>query len=202
MRFLSEPYDALFAGFLRTLPECYVPGVKPQDPFVYRDFMHLDDLDRANRALAQMEIVMTRLNKLVPNLYDLATDREECELFGVITQMFALWTLTGKLSYRALKPQEIPDFIVKAFKGTGYFRAGEHKSSLSPYLKGEFIQKLFLDHAEELTPLWSLALNWLESEISHIKDPMKVDAKFISSLWVQDLAIKISSRRNDGPKKH
>ncbi len=185
LNFLNAPYDHILKGAMRRLPECYDPGHK-DEAYPWRDFRNLDELQKAQRAVDQLERLHLLLKKYVPKLFEMLEkewDEDSADhptLFSVLGTLLVSWTERGKMTADPLTAEEIRHFWTKAMVPHGSQRR----------IQAE-IKENFLDHwmdAEEqalLMPVWALVFQELEEEIGHVPESGALQMRFLRVFRVQ-----------------
>lgn len=189
VNFLSEPFDFMLRGILRTVPEYYEPTGKAD--LLFRDFITREDLDRMRKAVESMEVLHAALNQKIPNMSSLFSERvsqsdADYHLFTALNQMLAHHCLEHKFSIEKLNRKQFTHFTELAFTGARHHRV------MKSEVKDRFLSD-WLTEKEKilLTPVWSLAFDALTSEISDIEISDKSDLRFIHSL---DLAVHAAGK--------
>lgn len=55
LNFLDSPFDTIYTGIIRAVPECYDASILGDEPL--RDFKNLEDMERTRRALDQLKVL-------------------------------------------------------------------------------------------------------------------------------------------------
>ncbi len=183
LEFLNPPYEFVFLGLLRPVPQCFDGEVKENvEPL--RDFRRLEDLERAGRSLVEIENIFRALATAFPaaiktfvEYYDL-----EGEISGttVLGTLFARHILNGKPSFKKLTLKELALFMEKAFDSTGTRR----------FLRPEFKEAWLRDFAgpadrEKLRGFMGFVFEHIEEEFRRLDFSKAVEPKFISSVWIR-----------------
>jgi len=182
---LPVPFEPIFQGLLKTIPECY-DAEALEHPDQLRDFKTLDEIEKAGRAVLQMEALLEWLNHAWPDF------PRALPLISTLGTVFAWFILQEKKSPQALTVGDLSRFLETAFeqKGAGRFLASRAKE--------KFLMSCFsIEHQELLRPLWALIFQELEDEIGRLDKAQAVGPQFVSSLWLAEKpAGKIAKKRN------
>ena len=173
LEFLDEPYHFIFRGlFLRPLPECFDPEVK-DDPYFLRDFKNLEEVEKARRAVLQMDQIHEFLAREFPG----SLREESAALFSLLGNLFASFAAGGKISSGPISEKTTLTFIKKGFEPAGPRRI------LNRGLKEEFLNRFFSNQDQEvLKTLWALVFQRLEEELGGLDPSKGIDPRFVSSI--------------------
>src|SRR3989338_2015008 len=185
LEFLGDPYGLIFRGLLLNFIQCYDPQLK-ESPLSLRDFKNLEEVERAERAVLQIERAMNMLSRKFPDLTSQLKEEDfekesPLTLIALLGTCFAFFVLKGQVSLSSLTAHGVTDFLKKGF---------EHKGKRR-FLKSEWKEKFITDFVptedvEILRPLWGVVFQELEDEFGGISNPDDLDFRFVQGLWIQD----------------
>lgn len=87
LNFLDAPYDMIYTGLIRAVPECYDASISEEEPL--RDFRNLEDVERTRRAIQQLVLLHKAfLNKCPKDFQKIQNEAGKMEtsptLFGFL----------------------------------------------------------------------------------------------------------------------
>lgn len=177
IEFLGPPYNSIFQGLFRSLPECYDAEIR-ENPDSLRDFKDNQDVERIGQAVRQIKKAFQFLRERFPQGFN---SHHEATLFSLLGATFASATVKGKASVEPLTPSETSSFLKKGFESRGSRRVITNET------KEKFLRRFFPAAEQKLLkPLWALVFQRLEEELGGLDPARPVDARFVSSLLVAE----------------
>lgn len=182
IHFLRSPYEEIFGGIFRSVPQCYDPEASEESGKL-RDFRTTMDLERTLRSIEQVAAIHEFVEAVVPGFWHkkretLAKSWEDMSLVSVLGTLFASWTTRGKPSLSPFNAAQVREFLEAAFE---QYRDSRY---LSPQVKQRFLGEYFSNNQLELIrPLWGILFEEIESEFSRLNVTQDLDLRFISVVW-------------------
>ncbi|MCM8776148.1 MAG: DUF6178 family protein [Candidatus Omnitrophica bacterium] len=190
LEFLVPPYELIFKGLLRTVPECYDHRIDIAEGQL-RDFRDVEDLGKTQKAVMQIRQIHEFLNDQCPRIFDRGAKRQKRDqarahsLLSILGEIFASYVLKGTTNVGMISQAEAVQFLEKAFKREGNVRV------LTAESKENFFDKFFSkSDMELLRPLWGLVFQAFEDEFGRLDVSEGIDPRFISVLNIQAKKLK------------
>ncbi len=185
LMFMNPPYQFIFRGILRTVPQCYDSRIISGD-FPVRDFRTAQDLERTRVSLDQTRAALGHLVKSFPKIFrgiDFGEEAEQFRLsfFAFLGTVFASAVIGKKTRVAPLEESQLRGFLGKAFDGA----AGNRR--LSEDLKRGFLESFYRpDELPVVRSLWALVFEGLDEELGRLNPAKKIDARYISTLRLRN----------------
>lgn len=176
--FLNPPYEFMFQGFLRVVPEWFDASRPEGDS--WRDFKTTQELKTADRAVSQIMKTHQFIDAQSPSFFKKSPAGPapfERTLYAVLGNLFAAYALKKKPSSGPVSLATVKAFLQKAFKPSG------SRLSLDPEVKESFLQAFFSSEEQSLLrPLWGFVFQGIEEELGKV-NAENLDPRFISALY-------------------
>ncbi len=175
--FLDLPYNSIFQGLFRLVPEYYDPMLKEFDGL--RDFKSLEEIERAKLSVRQMTRIHQVLHKHLPDFFEKEAQyavktETELTLFSLAGTLFAGFVLKGKISFNPLDAADIKKFMAKAF-------TDGLRRTLQPEIKKAFTDKMVVKEDESaFRSFWPLLFDRIEEEFAALKSVDNLDPRYVS----------------------
>ncbi len=196
--FLDPPYEFIFRGLLKTVPEAYDPEVRDHVDSL-RDFKTTDEVTKTERAVLQVEKLHELLDRRFPALFhrlniEARRNGTSPSLFALLGSAFGSFVLTGKPSCRPLSNEEAREFLKRGFERQG------SRVVLNQAFKETFLsQFLSTSDAELLRPFWATVFERLQGELAGVHPERGIDPRFVTALsLVPDLAARQAGTKVPG----
>jgi hypothetical protein len=174
--FLDPPYESIFRGLLRQVPEYYDASVR-DNPDLLRDFRNLEEVEKTHQSVEQVKKVFQFLNQRLPSLPPQPTS-----LFSLLGTLFAHFVLEDKIGSRFLSAKEVTSFLKKGFE------TGPSGRVVHAKLKEKFIKDFSRASDQELLrSFWALVFERMEEDLGRLDAARPVDPRFVSSLSIGQL---------------
>lgn len=190
---LDSVYGPVFRGFFEQVPQWYDESVADH-AFHLRDFKTLSELERAGRALLQIEKLQAWLaplwkRKLEGALEDVRVFSESGGFFSILGTVFARDVLRLKEAALPLSPAQAESFFKKVFTGEAAWL------KLKPDFKTAFLAEQFSPEDQVLLlPLWALVFDGLEHAVEGA-EAQEASVRLRSTLWIKGKPKAPSVRR-------
>lgn len=162
--FLDEPYDAVFGGLLRAVPEL-------RD----RDFKSLAEVREAEATVLEVDAVLRALEAGLPDLFKRGKNAPRATLFALLGTLFARSVAGDRLLPLPLTEKKFRLFLAKAFGG------GNGSRTLVPEYAERFVETLVPPkQRESASGLFSRLFLRIESELGGVDPEERVDPRFIT----------------------
>ena len=197
---LDSAYSFIFRGLFEEIPQTYDPAAADH-VFHLRDFRALAELERAERAVSQIETLLAWLTSaawkkgIQKALEEVRVFSESGGFFAVLGTVFARFVLELKEDASPLSETAALRFFKSAFD--------EHsgRTRLLPKVKTGFLQKNFSAADQALLlPVWALIFEDFEAAVDGAAEEEAV-FRLRSALWIK-YAAKRSSPAKKRPKTH
>jgi hypothetical protein len=191
---LDSVYGFIFRGLLEQVPQCYDEAVA-ENTYHLRDFKTLLELDRAERAVLQIEKLHAWLEpqweiKLHSALDDVKVFSESGGFFSILGTVFARWVLKLKETALPLTEKQAADFFKASFTAQAAWLR------LQPELKSEFLKSHFSTEDQALLlPVWALVFDGMEHAVEGSSAKESV-IRLRSALWLKGSVKGTARRRN------
>ena len=186
LNFLDAPFDKIFIGLMRPLPQCYDAALTSTDSL--RDFRALEDVHRLGRAVTQIDHIHAELTegKLSKEFKKARKESLEIEpaltLYSFLGTLFTAWGFSKSIKFKPLEISTVPDFMAKAFEGVPERRV------LRADLKESFMTEILPAQARALClPLCALFFERLELEFRKFKNSEDFDEDLFPSVRFQKI---------------
>ena len=189
--FLNPPYEPIFRGLLKSIPEYYDGSSKATEEL--RDYRSLEEIEKGGLAARQVRLFHEAFERAAPKFFREVLNEKRMEdfeptLYWALGTLYGTFILDGKPGLRAFSKKDLLQLLQAGFSP----KAG--RRVIDPAKRGEFIRKILKpDEAEALRPLLGLAFESLEEELGGLEISDAIDARFIS-------ALQISQDSGPGPK--
>jgi hypothetical protein len=177
--FMNPPYQYLFRGLLRTVPQCYAPEIVDTE-FPLRDFKTARDLERTELSLRTMEVFFrhfyTRFPRTIRSLHcEDENVRVGTTLFSLLGTIFAQTVLSKKNPTIGLDGKDLGRFLTEAFESKGAGRI------LKSSVKGNFLASFYKpEERSHLAGLWGFIFEAIEHELGGMKQGALPDMRYVS----------------------
>jgi hypothetical protein len=183
--FVNPPYQFIFRGILRTIPQCYDSRITSGDLPV-RDFRTAQDLERTKVSLDQIAAAFKHLVKSFPKIFrgiDFGEESTQFRLsfFAFLGTVFASAVIGKKTRVAPLDESEVRKFLEKAFE------ANAENRCLKEDLKRGFLEGFYRpDELPVVRSLWALVFEGLEEELGRLNPAKRIDPRYLSTLRLKD----------------
>jgi len=190
---LDSVYGFIFRGLLEQVPQCYDEMVA-ENTFHLRDFKTLLEIERAERAVLQIERLHAWLEpqweiKLPGALDEVKVFSESGGFFSILGTVFARSVLKLKETALPLTEKQAADFFKIAFTAHAAWLR------LQPELKSQFLKAHFSQEDQALLlPLWALVFEGMEHAVEGAA-PKEAVIRLRSALWLKSSAKGAPRRR-------
>ena len=183
LEFLDPPYESIFQGVFRLIPQYYDPLASDSVDSL-RDFRSTEEVETTRRAILQISQVHESLNREFPTLIprlnlEMLREASKVTLFSLWNTIFVSFTLQGKVLSHPISERELTRFLEEGFEAQGSRRV------LIGRKKERFLNRFFPgSETEFLKPFWSLVLQRLEEELGRLDPTREIDSRFITSVYL------------------
>lgn len=190
---LDSVYGFVFRGLLEQVPQCYDETIA-ENTYHLRDFRTLLELERAERAVLQIEKLQIWLKpqweiKLLGALDEVKVFSESGGFFSILGTVFARAVLKLKDTALPLTEKQAADFFKTAFTAQAAWLR------LRPELKSQFLKAHFSPEEQSLLlPIWALVFEGIEHAVEGAAAKEAV-IRLRSVVWLKGSAKGTSRRR-------
>lgn len=181
--FLEPPYENLFRGLLKTVPQYFEVNASG-DMHDLRDFKSMAEAGDAKQMVVEVKAAHEFLKRAVPELFADKYLRYKQggavhNLYSLLGTIYARYVLGEKLSEHPVLEARLPDFLKKAFIAQGGARV------LDPAPVDRFLGEFFSPQEKQTAaPLWARVFQKLETELSGLEPGKAIDARYVTSLRI------------------
>ncbi len=172
--FLGTPYDKVFEGLLKSVPELRREGAgESQDEG--RDFKSLAEVRESEETLSEAEAVLRSLESGLPDLFKRGKPAPRQTLFTLLGTLFARFVAGDRLAALPMTEKKFRVFLEKAFGGAGEGR------TLAPEWTERFIQTMTPPkYRAAASGLYSRLFLRIEGELGGLAGEKRIDPRFVT----------------------
>lgn len=182
--FLEPPYEFILRGLVEKVPLCYDESAG-DSLYHHREFSNRQDLERARRALEQIETLHRFIRRRSPSLFshvlrDAGLGGAEESLTALCGTLFVRYGAGAKLSMDRVSGEQIETFLNEAFEDRGagrYLRQDIREKFLSDLLDPE--------DAALLLPFWGIVFHKIQEQMGRLKPGRPVEGNLLTCVLME-----------------